>query len=64
MAKTEKMDVFLKVTVPAGTSRTKVEKALKTLLANAPEGYKIGSPKVAIKAEGQSGGGDNMVGVG
>lgn len=48
MAKQKKMTVQVQVTVPEGTSRTKVEKAVKTLLqsGSAPEGYKLGSPKV------------------
>jgi uncharacterized protein YggL (DUF469 family) len=48
MAKNQKMTVQVQVTVPEGTSRTKVEKAVKTLLQSgiAPEGYKLGAPKV------------------
>ena len=47
--KTENLKVEVRVTVPVGTSRTRVEKALSTLLKSsaAPEGFKIGSPKVA-----------------
>lgn len=50
MAKTEKVTVTLQVTVPVGTSRTKVEKTVKSLLASPPEGFKLGSPKVAVTA--------------
>jgi hypothetical protein len=47
--KSETVQVTLSVKVPVGTSKTKVEKTVSTLLKNggsAPEGYKIGSPKV------------------
>lgn len=46
--KTQKLRVELQVTVPEGTSKTKVEKAVSTLLKSGavPEGFKLGSPKV------------------
>jgi len=52
MAKSQKVKVELTVQVPEGTSRTKVEKTLSTLLksGSAPEGFKVGSPKVVVAA--------------
>ena len=48
MAKQQKLTVQVNVTVPEGTSKTRVEKAVNTLLksGSAPEGFKLGSPKV------------------
>jgi hypothetical protein len=48
---TNKVKVELTVQVPAGTSKTKVETTLRTLLKGAvPEGFKIGAPKVVVAA--------------
>lgn len=48
MAKTknQKLTVQVAVTVPEGTSKTKVEKSLSTLLKAGVEGFKLGAPKV------------------
>lgn len=48
-SKTETVQVTLSVKVPTGTSKTMVAKTVSSLLKNggtAPEGFKIGSPKV------------------
>lgn len=52
MAKSQKVQVQVSVTVPEGTSKTKVEKAVSTLLkaGTAPEGFKLGAPKVVQEA--------------
>jgi hypothetical protein len=52
MAKSEKVQVTVQVTVPSGTSKTKVEKTISSLLKSgtAPEGFKLGSPKVTQQA--------------
>lgn len=52
MAK-QKVTVQVTVQVPEGTSRTKVEKAVSTLLKSgeAPEGFKVGAPKVVQQNE-------------
>ncbi len=49
-AKTQKVKVELTVQVPEGTSKTKVEKTVSTLLKSgaAPEGFKLGAPKVVL----------------
>lgn len=52
--KSEKMKVELSVTVPSGTSKTKVEKALSTALKGVNfgvEGLKLGAPKVVPAPE-------------
>jgi hypothetical protein len=48
MPKQQKVTVQVQVSVPEGTSKTKVEKAVSTLLksGNAPDGFKLGAPKV------------------
>lgn len=49
MNKTQKVTVTLQVVVPTGTSKTKVEKTIKSLLkVNTPETFKIGIPHAAI----------------
>jgi hypothetical protein len=47
--KTQKVNVTLQVQVPTGTSKTKVEKTISTLLksGSAPEGFKLGAPRVS-----------------
>jgi hypothetical protein len=52
MAKQQKVTVQLTVQVPEGTSKTKVEKTLSTLLksGSTPEGFKVGAPKVVTPA--------------
>jgi len=51
MAK-QTVTVQVKVQVPEGTSRTKVEKTVSTLLksGSTPEGFKLGAPKVIQEA--------------
>lgn len=48
MAKSQKLTVQVSVTVPEGTSKTKVEKTVSSLLksSEAPEGFRLGAPKV------------------
>mgnify|MGYP000955660107 CR=1 FL=1 len=48
MPKQQKVTVQVQISVPEGTSKTKVEKAVATLLksGSAPEGFKLGAPKV------------------
>ncbi len=55
MAK-QTVTVQVKVQVPEGTSKTKVEKAVSTLLksGSAPEGFKLGAPKVLQEATAAS----------
>jgi hypothetical protein len=49
MNKTQKVTVTLQVVVPTGTSKTKVEKTIKSLLKlNTPADFKIGIPHAAI----------------
>lgn len=49
--KSQKLTVQIAVSVPEGTSKTKVEKAISSALkANAPEGFKLGAPKVITPA--------------
>lgn len=52
MAK-QKVTVQVTVQVPEGTSRTKIEKAVSTLLksGDAPEGFKLGAPKVVQETD-------------
>lgn len=50
VAKTQKAKVELTVQVPTGTSRTKIEKTISTLLkgGSVPEGFRIGAPKANL----------------
>jgi len=49
--KTQKATVTVQVQVPTGTSKTRIEKAVSTLLKSqsAPEGFKLGAPRAEIK---------------
>lgn len=49
-SKNQKLTVQVAVTVPEGTSKTKVEKSLSTLLKAGVEGFKLGAPKVLAPA--------------
>lgn len=50
-SKNQKLTVQISVSVPEGTSKTKVERALSSALkANTPEGFKLGAPKVVTSA--------------
>lgn len=53
--KNQKATVTLNLTVPSGTSKTKIEKALSTLLKSGatPEGFKLGAPKATIEGSEQ-----------
>lgn len=51
MAKSEKVKIEISVQVPQGTSKTKIEKTISSLLkSSSPEGFKIGAPKVVVPA--------------